>query len=426
MSYTIEDINQCTKKLTFNFEKLDLSSEIQSALKAKQKDANLKGFRKGKAPLDMIQKLYGPQVESDALNRFVQNKLFEAINSENLQMVGHPSFENVNYESGTKVSFDALVEVFPDFELAKMEELSFTREKVEVTDEEVEQMKKNQLESKAEIKEVEGDISLTKGHLAVLNFEGEKEDGSRPENMKGQEFQLEIGSGQFIPGFEEGMEGMKKGEKKTLEITFPADYHVEELQSAPVKFHVELLEVKEKSFPEFNDELAKELGHESASDFEKKTRANLEVQKNRQADEKLNQEILEKLVELNKFDVPQVMVAQQEKYLMDDIKRNLAQQGMNEEMAEQYFEKWKDEMAKKADFQVRSGLILDRLAKEFNVESGDEDLEKKIQETADSTGIDAEQIKQYYLGNEQMKRNMIYAIREEKTFAKLREIVKIS
>lgn len=426
MSYTIENINECKKKIAFNFEELDLTSEIQQALKEKQKSTNLKGFRQGKAPLSMIQQMYGPQIESDALNRFVQNKFFDAIDSEELRVVGQPSFENVNYESGKKVSFDALVEVFPDFELADMSGLSFKRDVVEIKDEEVEQMKKSQLESKAEVKEVEDEsATLAMGQIAILNFEGEMEDGTRPENMKGQEFQLEIGTGQFIPGFEEGMIGMKKSEKKSLDITFPADYHVEDLQSAKVKFHVELLEIKEKSFPEVNDELAKEMGFESVDDMNQKMRKNLENQKSRQADEKLHQEMLEKLVELNKFDVPAAMIEQQEKHLVEDLKRNLQSQGFNDEMAAQYFEKWQEDMTKKAEFQVRSGLILDKLAKEYNVESSDADLEEKVKETAESTGLDVEQIRQYYMANEQMKRNMSYAIREEKTFAKLKEVVTV-
>ena len=427
MAYTIEDINKCTKKIVFNFEELDLTKEINQALKAKQKEANLKGFRKGKAPLDMIQKFYGPQVESDALNRFVQNEFFNAVDTEKLKVVGQPSFENVNYESGKKVSFDALVEIFPDFDLADMSGLSFTRDKVEVTDEEVERTKKSQLEAKAEVVELEDEsAALDKGMLAVFNFEGEKEDGERPENMKGEDYQLEIGSGQFIPGFEEGMVGMKKGEKKTLELTFPEDYHVDELKSAKVKFYVELLEIKTKNYPELTDELAKEFGHESVADMDNKIRTNIETQKSRQADQKLHEEILKQLVDDNKFDVPRAMVVQQEQYLLEDLKRNLQGQGFTEDMMAQYFEKWQSDMTEKAEFQVRSGLILDKLAKEHSVEATEADLDKKINETAEQTGLSADQVKQYYVGNEQMKRNMTYAIREEKTFEKIKELVKVS
>lgn len=427
MAYTIEDVNQCTKKIVFNFENLDLTKEIQNALKEKQKTVNLKGFRKGKAPLSMVEKFYGPEVESNALNRFVQNEFFTAIESENLKVVGQPSFEELDYKSGEKVSFNALVEIFPDFELAPYDSLSFERETVSVEDAEIEASRKRYLESKAELREVEAqDAALEKGQMAIFNFEGEKADGSRPDNMKGEDYQLEIGSGQFIPGFEDNMIGLKKGEKKTIELTFPEDYHVEELKSAPVKFYVELLEIKEKKYPEFNDELAKEFGFDSVSDFETKTRDNLLKQKERQADEKLNQQILEKLVDLNKFEVPKAMLTQQEEYLIQDLYKNLQSQGFTEEMAKEYFSKWREDITTKAQFQVRSGLILDKLAKKFNIESTEADLEAKIEETAQATNLPAEQIRQYYLSNEQMKKNMLYAAREEKTFKKLWEELKIS
>jgi trigger factor len=244
--------------------------------------------------------------------------------------------------------------------------------------------------------------------------------------MKGEDFVLEIGSNQFIPGFEEQMIGMKKGEKKTLEVTFPEDYQADDLKNAKVKFHVELLEIKEKQFPDFTDELAKELGFESVSDFEEKTKNNLLEQKDKAAKQKLNQEILEKLVEANAFDVPVALIAQQEKHLKEDVKRNLTQQGFNEGMLGDYFEKWKDDLREKATFQVKSGLILDTFAKEHKIEATDEDFDKKLEEVAGSSGLGMDQIKSFYSSDEKMKSNLMYAIREEKTFEKMYGLVKLN
>jgi trigger factor len=425
MSYSVENINKCTKKIIFNFETLDLTTEIKSAVAKKQKSVSLKGFRKGKAPLDMVRKMYGPQIESDALNNFINNQFMEAVTKEDLRVVGYPSFENMNYEAGTSVSFDALVEIFPEVELKDMSGLSFTRDKVEVTDTDLDAARDNYLSSKSELVELEADKGLETGHTAIFNFEGEKEDGEKPENMKGEDYTLEIGSGQFIPGFEDGMIGLKKSEKKVIELTFPDDYHAEDLKSAKVKFHVELLEIKEKKVPEFTDELAKEFGYDSVEDFKTKNTKTLEAQKNREADEKLHQAILDKLIEENTFDIPKAMVEQQEKHLMDDIKRNLQQQGFTDEMADEYFSKWNDDLHTKAEFQVKSGLILDTLAKQYEIEAGDADLEQKIIETAEGANIDAEQVRKYYTSNDQMKKNMLYAIREEKTFTKLKETVTV-
>lgn len=426
MSYTVQEVNGCTKKLAFNFESLDLTKEIDQAVKEKQKTVNLKGFRKGKAPLDMVKKMYGPQLESDALNKFVQKEVFEAINSEDLKVVGYPSFENVNYDSGKSVSFDALVEIFPEVEVKDLSGYTFEKDKVEVNDKDIEDMKKNYMSSKAEMAEVEDEkTELTNGLFAILNFQGVKEDGERPENMKGEEFMLEIGSNQFIPGFEEAMVGMKKGEKKEIPLNFPAEYHVDELKNAKVTFEVELLEIKEKRFPELNDELAKEFGYESVDDFMTKNTESLKQHKERAAKEKLNQAILEKVVEDNTFDVPQALVEQQKEYLKQDLTGNLKQQGFTDDMVKEYFEKWTEDLNKKATFQVQSGLILDNLAKKFEVETTEADIDKKIEETAKSSGLDPEQIKQYYTSDEKLKKNLMYAIREEKTFDKIHEVVTI-
>ncbi|MEX0799326.1 MAG: trigger factor [Bacteriovoracaceae bacterium] len=426
MAYTVEEVNGCTKKIKFNFDDVDLGEQIQSALREKQKSANLKGFRQGKAPLAMIQKVYGPQVENDALYRFVSEKFYQAIQEENIRPVGYPNFDNTNFEEGKKVSFEATVETFPEVEIKDYSAYEFKKEEAVVTDEELKQLKERYLAPKSEMIEVTDEkAKLEKGQFAVFNFEGEKPDGSRPDNMKAEEFVLEIGSGQFIPGFEDNMIGMKKGEKKNIELAFPKDYHEEDLKGADVKFDVELLEIKEKKTPEVTNELAKEVGFESAEDFETKNRQRLESQKTREVQAKLQEEILKKLIEENAFDVPNALIEQQKQAVKEDLANNLKQQGFNEDMVKTYFEKWDGDVTAKALFQVKSGLILDKISKKYEVQATDADLDSKIQEMADQSGMEKKQLEQYYTGNDQIKQNMLYAIREEKTFEKLIQDMKV-
>lgn len=427
MSYTIESVNGCTKKFVFNFDQVDLSSQIKEALVAKQQNSNLKGFRKGKAPLELVQKMYGPQVENDALYRFISQQYFEAVKKENLKAVGYPQFGNTKYESGKSVAFEATVEIFPEFELKDYSHLSFKRDSDEVTEADFETLKKNYLSSKAEVVEVTDEkASLAKGNFAVFNFEGEKADGSRPENMKAQEYMLEIGSGQFIPGFEDGMIGMKKGQKKEVKLTFPADYHEEDLKNAPVTFHVELLEIKEKRFPEFTDELAKEFGFESVADFSEKNKSRMAIQKKREVTTKLQQQILEKIIGENAFDVPTALVDDQKQSVKQDLSKTLKQQGFNDQMISLYFERWDADVTAKAEFQVRSGLILDKLAKKYKVESTEADLDAKIEEMVSQSGMKKEEIQNFYKNNTNVKTNLMYAIREEKTFAQLIKDIKVN
>lgn len=426
MSYTVENINGCTKKLVFSFDGVDLTSQIEASLKEKQRSANLKGFRKGKAPISMIKQVYGAQAENDALYRFVSEEFYKAVQEEDLRAVGYPAFGNTKYEEGNKVSFEATVEIFPEFELKDMKGYEFKKEDDSVDDNDFEELVSRYLAPKSEMVELTDEkAKLENGMFAVFNFEGEKEDGSKPENMKAEEFLLEIGSGQFIPGFEEGMVGLTKGEKKTIELTFPADYHEADLQNAKVKFHVEVLELKERKTPELTDELAKEFGFESVEDFNTKNRKRLEENKKREVKAKLQEEILKKLIDDNTFDVPSALIQSQRQSVQEELANNLKSQGFNEDMVKTYFEKWTDDIDAKAEFQVKSGLILDKLANKFEIETSDADLDAKIEEIAESSGMEKDQLASYYKSNEQIKSNIMYAIREEKTFDKIIENVKL-
>lgn len=323
------------------------------------------------------------------------------------------------------VKFDAIIEIIPQIDLVDISSLNFTKEAITLEEQEVEKTIKGMLESKATmVEEKDESTSLQNGLFAVFNFEGEKENGERPPEMKADEHLLEIGSGQFIPGFEEGMIGMKKGEKKIIELTFPADYHAEDLKDAKVKFHVELLEIKKKDLPDLDEEMAKEFGHDSVDDLKEKTKKRILDQKERESTRKLNQEIVEKLVEMHDFDLPLALIAQQEESLKQEVRQTLQQQnaGIQEE---EYFEKWKDDLRQKAVFQVRSGLILDGLAQKYEIEATEEDFDQKLQEVADSSNLDVEQIKGFYQNDPKVKSNLMYSIREEKTFQKITEVIGI-
>ncbi|MAZ48353.1 MAG: trigger factor [Halobacteriovoraceae bacterium] len=425
MSYSVESINGCTKKLVFNFEGVDLSTQIEDALKEKQKNSNLKGFRKGKAPMNFVKQVYGAQAENDALYRFVSQEFYKAVQEEKLQAVGYPAFGNTKFENDN-VSFEATVEIFPEVDVKDYSSYEFTKGDDSVSDADFEEMKNRYLAPKAEMVEVtDENKTLENGLFAVFNFEGEKPDGTKPENMKAEEFLLEIGSGQFIPGFEEGMVGLKKGEKKTIEVTFPSEYHEPDLRDMGVKFHVELLEIKERKVPELTDELAKEFGFESVEDFNTKNKARLVDQKKREVSSQLNEQILKKLVEDNPFDVPQALIDQQKTAVREDLGANLRQQGFDESMTQQYFEKWEEDIIQKAEFQVRSGLILDKISKKYEIEATEEDFNKKIDEMATQSGMERDQISGYYSSNENIKNNIMYAIREEKTFDKLISEMKV-
>ncbi|MBP9673926.1 MAG: trigger factor [Bacteriovoracaceae bacterium] len=427
MSYVVQAVNHCTKKIIFNFDSVDLTKEIKNALTKKQQETHLKGFRKGKAPLEMVEKFYTSQIKGEALSQFVSDKFYEAIQKEKIQAIGYPVFNNTKFENEKNISFEALVETFPEFEIKDYKSYSFKKETPADVETELATLKKNYLMSKSEVVEVtDSAVTLQKGHLAVINFTGTDAQGNQPESMKAQDFLIEIGSERMIPGFEQGLMGMKKGEKKNLDLTFPENYHVEDLKNKKVVFAVEVLEIKEKKIPELTDDMAKEFGYESAKDFDLKNRKTIEFQNNKKVEQKLHQDILEKLVEDNKFEIPGTLLQEQKKYLQEDLKRNLKAQGFNDKMAETYFSKWEDDLNKKATFQVASGLILDKLAQKYSVDATEKDLEEKMNEISAYSNTEKDKLLEYYNSNPNLKKNLMYAIREEKTFACFLKDVKIS
>ncbi len=427
MSYSIEEVNGCTKKIKFDFEKFDISLDVNAMLQDKQMKSNFKGYRKGKAPLSMVKQLYGAQLQQEALQKFISTQFYDVIDKEELKLVGYPSFQNTKYEEEkSAISFEVLVEIFPKIDVKMIEGEQFGKKDATIEEEEIDRIRQSYLDSKATMVAVEDDnTKLETKHVAVFDFEGEKEDGEKPESMKAEEHTLEIGSGQFIPGFEDGMIGMKKGEEKDISVVFPEDYHEESLRNAPIKFHVKLLEIKTKKYPAFDDELIKEFKYKSIEDFEVKTRGYLEDQKERQAQEELNQKLIERLIELNEFDVPNALLHAQKDSLMNDIKQNFTRQGFKEDQAQEYFEKWNEDLDQKAEFQVRSGLLLDSIARKFEIDSDEEDLKNKYEEIARKTGMKVEEVSDQYGSNENVKKNLLYAIREEKTFDKIIENVEI-
>ena len=218
---------------------------------------------------------------------------------------------------------------------------------------------------------------------------------------------------------------MRKGEKRDFPVKFPDDYHSDDIKGAEVRFFVELLEIKEKNKPDLTDEVAKNMGYESQDDMRKKIQDRLKYQKRRHSDEKLNKEILDKLIEENQFDLPQVLVEQQKEFLKNDVKNSLKSRGFKDGQFDEYFEKWGQDIEKKAIHQVRSGLILEAIAREDNIEVTDEVINEKYKEIAHQSNMPVDEVKGYYENKEDLAKNLRAALREEVIFKKICEKVSV-
>lgn len=430
MAYQIEDVNSCTKKINFNLTKAVLNDRIAAALKEKQKTANLKGFRQGKVPAEVVQRYFGPQIKADAINHLLWENYVQAVQETKLQVVGDPHIANIDLgekdTSATEIKFTATVEVFPKFDLVDIRSWKFKKEVGKVEDKDVEQAVRQIQEKYAVMKNAPEGTALASGQFAIIDFEGIHPNGTRPANMKGQGHSLEIGSHTFVDTFEDQLIGMKVGEERTIEVTFPADYGAADLQNQKVKFEVKLQEIKTKVYPEIDAEFLKEEGHATKEEFLAAVRKDLEDGQKKAADQKLRREVLQRLVQENKFLVPQAMVENQLAQDKKRIREQFKAYRMSDGQIEEYLHKQDAEMRKNAEAEMREALIVNRYAEDAKIEIGDAELEEYIVQAAKADNADVNHYRDLFKQHPEYKTNIKIMLREQKAIAEILKQVKIS
>ena len=430
MSYTIEEINSYTKKLSFELNASELQPQVTLELKQKQQSVQLKGFRKGKVPLAMIQQLYGPEVEQAALHYLINRELDAVINREEIpSLIGPPSINNLHHHRDQEtptVHFEAIVEHVPKIGLKDFSRLTFTRDSVEVSAQEVEQGCQKLLQDLAVLEEVSG-VALEQGHFAVINFSGEKADGQRPESMKGEEFMLELGSETLIPGFEPALLGMRVGESRKIPLAIPHGRFEQDLWGCQIVFSVELLEIKQKKYPELTDSVAKKLDYASKANMLAEVTAQLQQVKSNRANEKLRLEIIRKLVEENEIEIPAKLIEQHMAGMTKNMDGNLGDNlvelyqeiqrtdapGMEFSVREKILS-----IAERAVFEVHSWILTMQIIKENKISVAESDIQKELAKMAKSASLAAPDI-QALERNEAFLNQINYRILEGKMFDKI-------
>lgn len=425
MTYKVQNVNSCTKRISFDLPNVDLKDHVKKALQHKQQTVELKGYRKGKAPISVIEKFYGPQVENEALSRYIYEQIDSAVKTEGINPVDYPRIENADYKA-PKLNFEAIVEYFPEIKINDLSKYALAKQKTDVEKEDIDSARNKYLQSRSTLENVSDDNhKAAKGDYVNINFEGCLKGGEKPENMKGSDYPLELGSNSFIAGFEDGLIGCKKGDKKSIKLTFPKDYHVEKLQNEVVTFEVEVLSIKQKKMPMLDENMAKELGFDNLDQMEDTIKNTVKAQKEKSSREKLEKDLLDQLSGDYQFDVPEVMIQNQKKSLMDQVLPGLSRSGFNETQIKEYMIKWDKEMNEKAIFQVKTALILDQISKDFKIEVTPEDVENKYKEIAQSAGMTVDDVKNYYKKDKNIYRNLFYNVKEQKTFDKIFTMIKI-
>jgi trigger factor len=416
MQVHVESLSKIKKKINFEIPADRVDVEIDKAYEEIRKRAEIKGFRKGKAPMSFIQKNYGAMMEQDVIKNLFSETYFKALHDEKLYPVEHPVIESDELKKGEPFRYSATVEIYPEVTAANYKGLEVMKERF-VMDPEVVDRRINEIrENMAQLQPAEEGRSAALGDFLTIDFKGFI-DGVQFENGSAEDFHLELGAGRFIPGFEEQIVGVKCGEGKNINVTFPEDYGNKELAGKEATFEVAVKEIKVKQLPEIDDEFAKEIGEfDSLDQMKSKIAEVYESQERDRIDGDLRDRIVKTIVEKNPLEIPGAMVDKQLQIMLDGTKKRLTREKLSLEMVGMDDEKYKSQYRDRAEEQVKGALLLDSIAEQEGIKVEDSDIDEKIREMAEERKQELEPLKQYYDQNKNARDFLKDQIREDKIF----------
>ena len=412
------------RKLNVEINQEVVKSAFAKAYQDIQRQVEIKGFRKGKAPLTTIKTMYKNRIQGDVAQDLIQKHYPVALKDQKIDPISYPEFEFEDPTEEKDFSFAAIFDVRPEVKVKKWEGLTVDKEKFIFDPKKTEQVITNILNSKTTFVDVLDNRPAQMGDMSVIDFEGIV-NGKPLENGTGQDHNLELGSKQFIDGYEEGIVGMQVGQTKTIDLKFPKPYHAPELEGQPVSFKVTLKGLKKKVVPEMTDELLKTIGaNQTVEEFKKTVEQDNEQSEKKRIEDNFKNRLLKKLVEANHVDVPASLLKEQKASLIEDFKKRMTEQGMQPTEFEDYVKKWDDDFAKTAAEMIQSSFLIDKLAQEHNLVCQQTDIDKRFDDYVKQTGIELARIKEWYGKPEQMSR-LTYMITEEKVIKLLTDKAKI-
>ena len=388
--------NVGTLTVTVPSEKLD--EALDQAFKKVVKQVEVPGFRKGKMPRKMFEQRFGVEsLYQDALDIILPATYPQAIDEVGINPVAQPEVDIEQMEQGKDLIYVANVTVEPEVELGEYKGLTYEKKDDEVTDQEIQDAINAQLERKAEL-ELKEDGAIEDGNVAVIDFDGYV-DGEQFEGGQAEGYELEIGSGSFIPGFEEQLVGVKSGDEKDVVVTFPEEYHAENLAGKEATFKVKVHDIKEKNVPELTDELAKELNQDadSVQDYKEKLAKEMKTQKAEANEAQMKEELVVKATDNTEIDIPEAMVETELNRMLQEFEQRLAQQGMNLELYSQLSgqdtDQLKEQMKGDAKERVKTNLVLRAISDAENIEVTEEAMNEELTKMSEQFGISVEDIK---------------------------------
>ncbi len=398
MAVKMEQVEKNLVKLTFEISREELSRGIDMAYKKNMKKISVPGFRKGKVPKAVIEKYYGEEVFYDDAINFVLPEIYdEAVKEADIVPVARPEIDIAEINKGEPIEVTALVTTKPEVKLGKYKGIKIDKIEYTVSEEDIDNDIDAVRKKNARLITVE-DRAVENGDIAVIDFEGFVDDVAFP-GGKGENYELEIGSGSFIPGFEEQLIGAEKDADVDVNVTFPEEYHAAELAGKAALFKVKVHEIKMREYPELDDDFASEVSEfETMADYRASVKEKLEKAAEERAKRETEDAIVEKAVEVSSVDIPAAMIEAQIDRMVNDFAQRLSYQGMNLDMYMQYtgstMESFREGFKEQAEKQVRNSLVIEAIAKEEGIEANQEEVDEKIAEMGKMYNMETEKLKE--------------------------------
>lgn len=391
MQVSVESAGGLQRKLTVAVPEDTIEQAVQTRLQNLTRTVKIKGFRAGKVPLKVVKQHYGKQVREEILGEVIQSSFYEAVSREKLRPASSPSINTRQAGDGQGLEYTATFEVYPEIDLADVSTATIEKSVSEIADSDLDEMidtiRKQQIQWEATDKAAES------GDQVTIDFKGII-DGEAFAGGTGQDMAVEIGKGRMIKGFEEGLLGLQIGDEKTLELTFPEEYHAKDLAGKDVKFEIKVKKVALAKLPEIDEEFARKMGvaDGSVEKMREDVKNNMQRELDARLKNTLKQAVMDKLLELNKIDIPETLIQQESELLLKQMQSNLMQQGMQQNQLKMNASMFREQ----AERRVALGLIMSEIVKQLKIKAEADKVRHYIEDLASSYEKPDEVVKWYY------------------------------
>lgn len=421
MQVSIETTSGLERRLTVGVPSAQVESEVAKRLQEASKNVRINGFRQGKVPMKVVKQRYGAGVRQEVIGEVMSRSFYEAVQKEDVKPAGQPSIEAKEISEGKDLEYVATFEVYPSIELADLSKAEITKHNASVSDQDVENM--IEVLRKQQAAWTEADRAAASGDKVVIDFVGTK-DGEEFAGGKAEGQELLLGSGSMIPGFEDGVAGLKAGEEKTLSLTFPEDYQAEELKGAAVEFAVKVNKVLESELPELGEELFAKFGVEEGGEakFREEVKGNMDRELANAAKAKVKKQVMDSLIEANAVDVPSALVANEVQTLRNQMMQQFG--GASDKIDAKAL--LPDDMFKEeASRRVALGLLVGEVIKTAELKADGDRVRAMVEEVA-STYQSPEEVVEYYYNNEQLLQGVEAAVLEDQVVEHVLNVANVS